>query len=107
MSDERQQSMAFLVLNMGLSLWVSHEFFEHFQTIPGSIDLRQWIKFWNKPLIIHWPSALVLFLLSNYVAKQVLQNISISSLRRQKEEALRLKKHLNPSEKTEPHEPIL
>jgi hypothetical protein len=107
MSDERQQSMAFLVLNIGICLWVSHEFFERFQTIPGSIDLRHWFKFWNKPLIIHWPSAVVLFICSNLVAKRIRQRMSISSLRRQKAEALCLKKHLNPSEKAEPHEPIL
>jgi hypothetical protein len=106
-SDERQQSTALLVANLVLCLWLSHCFNERFPQIPGAINLQQWIRFWNKPLVVHWPCTAILFILITILAKRIKREMTLSALRKQREEALLLKKHLNPSEDDEPHKPIL
>jgi hypothetical protein len=93
MSDERQQSLAVLITNIGFSLWASHYVAEAFPGIPGALNLQQWMVFWNKPIWFHWPMALVFLVLLHLFTKRLRRLVTLASLQRQQKEAASLRKY--------------
>ena len=61
MSDERDQSTAAFAVILAACLWASNYAAACFPELPGTLDLRPWVRVWNRPIIINWPVAAALF----------------------------------------------
>lgn len=86
-TDERKQSEALLVVWVVAALWLSHYVTLHFSNAPGNVDLRQWLRFWNKPLWVNWITAIAIFLAGILIGKRFMREMTAHQLRRKEGEA--------------------
>jgi hypothetical protein len=85
--DERKQTEAVLVAWTVATLWLSRWVVTHFPDTSGNVDLREWLRFWNKPLWVNWPTATTIFLAGICIAKRLVREMIVYQLRRKEEEA--------------------
>jgi hypothetical protein len=104
--DERQQSTALMITGIVLCLWISHYPAIHWAWLPGTVDLREWVKFWNKPIIVNWPIAALLFSLGMVLARTIRREIIVQRIKRQIQEAKWLKKRIRQDNDANEHLPI-
>lgn len=101
MSEEQQQSIAVLVAGVALSLWVSNRIVCYWPGIPGDMDLQPYVKIWNKPILIHWPSAILFFVVGFVAVRKFNEWMKIYALRQQKEKARKLAEAVKTSKNDE------
>ena len=86
-TDERKQTEALFLFAVFICLWLSHYVAATFPDAPGNFNLREWLRFWNKPLWINWPSAVALFITACFVGKRAHREMRARELEAKQEEA--------------------
>lgn len=61
---------AILILAVAASLWLSHLVAVGFPLLPGNIDLRHGLRFWNKSVLVNWPTAALLFIAELFLSRR-------------------------------------
>lgn len=90
MSEERKQTEAILVATAVICLWLSSCVPMGWGECPGNYNLQKIIRFWNKPLWINWPVAIVFFIAGAMAAKKLQREMTARQLQKQQEEAQHL-----------------
>ncbi|MDD2709223.1 MAG: hypothetical protein PHV34_14650 [Verrucomicrobiae bacterium] len=104
--DERQQSTALMITGLVLCLLFSHYPAIRWEWLPGTVDLRVWMKFWNKPIIVNWPITALLFSIGMIFARTIRREIIVQRVKRQIQEAKWLKKRIRQDTQDDEHQPI-
>ena len=87
MSDERKQTEALLAVAVVVCLWLSHSPAAWWPEAPGNYDLRLILRFWNKPLWINWPLAIVYAGAAMILGKRIFRELRARELKTKEGEA--------------------
>lgn len=107
MSEERKQGEAILIAAVAICFWVSHYIAIHFKNLYGNFDLQQWLRFWNKQLLINWPAAAILFVIGYFLGRQILRQMRVYQLRMNQDKARRLLNQTMKKDDSKQYRPIL